>query len=469
MQQIDHVIVLMLENRSFDHMLGFTRQAGYDINGLDGSQSNPVDPAQPGGTRVKVSAEADSILPQDPGHQVSDVNVQLFGRSGPPPLGLMNEGFIYSYGKQRNVTPEIARTIMRCFKPTNLPVLTTLAKEFAVCDRWFSSVPGPTQPNRMFALAATSGGYIDNSVLNSYDMPTIFESLSAKGLTWRNYYDDFSLSWLLNRLTTDEMKVNFASFKSFLNDAKKGALPNFAFIEPKYTSMFGAANDQHPPHDVRNGEKLIATTYMAVKNSPAWERTILLITWDEHGGTYDHEPPVKAIPPDSKTSRFAFDRYGVRVPAVLISPFIKRQTIVKTEFDHTSIPATVKSVFGLGNSLTRRDAKANVFSDVPQLARPRTDVPGFSKATTAKLAPLALDEETISETELINRKAAGRVSSEPLTELQQSLVDLAHKLDTGEPQELQRLRLARRIENEYDAAVYLREVAQRFMATRSDS
>jgi len=145
-------------------------------------------------------------------------------------------------------------------------------------------VPGPTQPNRMFALAATSGGYIDNSVLNSYDMPTIFESLSAKGLTWRNYYDDFSLSWLLNRLTTDEMKVNFASFKSFLNDAKKGALPNFAFIEPKYTSMFGAANDQHPPHDVRNGEKLIATTYMAVKNSPAWERTILLITWDEHGG-----------------------------------------------------------------------------------------------------------------------------------------------------------------------------------------
>jgi phospholipase C len=470
MQQIDHIVVLMLENRSFDHMLGFTRRAGYDVNGLDGSQSNPLDPAIPAGERVHVSPDAGFILAQDPGHQVSDVNVQLFGRaSGPPPVGEMNEGFIYSYGQQKNVTPKLAKTIMRCFNPSALPVLTTLAGEFAVCDRWFSSVPGPTQPNRMFALAATSGGYIDNSVFNDYDMPTIFENVSAKGLTWRNYYDDFSLSWLLTRLTTDEMKVNFRSFGTFLSDAKKGTLPNFAFIEPKYTSIFGAANDQHPPHDVRNGEKLIAATYSAIKNSPAWERTLLLIVWDEHGGTYDHEAPTKATPPDSQTGKFAFNRYGVRVPAVLISPFIGRETIVKTEFDHTSIPATVKEVFGLGSFLTSRDAKANVFSGVPQLAHPRADVPDFPKAFIAELSPALADEDSISEEELISRKAAGRVSSEPLTDLQQSLVELAHKLDLDETPELKRLRIARRIENEYDAAVYLREVARRFMSTRSGS
>jgi phospholipase C len=379
----------------------------------------------------------------------------------------MNEGFIYSYSQQKGVTADMSKTIMRCFDPANLPVLTKLAKEFAVCDHWFSSVPGPTHPNRLFALAATSGGYIDNSVWNSYDMPTIFENVSAKGMSWRNYYDDFSLTWLLNRLTTDEMKPNFRSFKDFLADARTGTLPNFAFIEPKYTSFFGAANDQHPPHDMRNGEKLIATTYEAVKNSPVWEQTLLLILYDEHGGIYDHVAPGAATPPDSKTSRFGFDRYGVRVPAVLISPFIKRETIVKTEFDHSSIPATVKHVFGLSSFLTDRDASAKTFSDVPDLSKPRTDIPTFLPAEMAELAPALLDEASVSEEEIVSRKAAG-VSSEPLTDLQQSLVELAHKLDLGETPELKKLRVARRIENEYDAAVYLREVAQRFMARRSD-
>ena len=262
------------------------------------------------------------------------------------------------------------------------------------------------------------------------------------------------------------MKVNFDRFRSFLKDAKENRLPNFAFIEPKYTSILGTANDQHPPHDVRKGEELIATTYMAVKSSPAWERTLLLITWDEHGGTYDHEPPVAAIPPDSKTSRFAFDRYGVRVPALLISPFIKRGTIVKTVFDHTSIPATLKHVFGLGQFLTNRDAKANVFANVPDLPAARTDLPDFPNAL---ISDESADELAISEKELISRKAAGQTSSEPLTDLQRNLVDLAHRLDIDETQDLRKLRMARRIENEYDAAIYLREVAQKFMATKSDS
>jgi phospholipase C len=361
------------------------------------------------------------------------------------------------------MTPESAKTIMRCFAPVDLPVLSKLAQEFAVCDRWFSSVPGPTQPNRLFALAATSGGYIDNSIWNVYDMPTIFESLSAKGLSWANYYDDFSLTWLLDRLTTDQMKVNFRSFKSFLTDARKGTLPNFSFIEPKYTSLIGEANDQHPPHDVRNGEKLIATIYQALRQSPVWEHSLLLIVYDEHGGVYDHVAPGRATPPDSKTTRFAFDRYGVRVPAVLVSPFIARGTIVKTEFDHTSIPATVKQVFGLSSFLTKRDARANVFSDVPRLARPRTDVPTFSAKLRGSFAGVP-EETLISEGDLVGRKAAGQVSSEPLTDLQRSLVELAHKLDLGETPELKMLRVNRRIDNEYDAAIYLREVAHRFMA-----
>jgi len=318
----------------------------------------------------------------------------------------------------------------------------------------------------MFTLAATSGGYIDNSVWNNYDMPTIFENLTAKGFSWRNYYDDFSLSWLLNRLNTAEMKVHFRGFGDFIKDAAKGKLPNFAFIEPKYTSLFGQANDQHPPHDVRNGEKLIATIYEAVKHSPLWTKTLLLIVHDEHGGTYDHEAPGRATPPDSKTSHFAFDRYGVRVPAVLVSPFIKRETIVKTVFDHTSIPATVKQVFGLPAFLTHRDAKAEVFSGVPQLTAARTDVPDLSGYVEKSL--LQPEELRMSDEALVSRKAAGQVSGEPLTDLQRSLVELAHKLELQEEPELKTLRLARRIETEYDAAIYLREVARRFTSSRSN-
>ena len=274
---------------------------------------------------------------------------------------------------------------MRCFAPKSLPVLTTLASEFAVCDSWFSSVPGPTWPNRFFAHAATSKGFITNSQFNSYDMPTIFESLAAQGKTWRNYYHDFSQTWALQRLQTPENRIRFASFGRFKRDAKQGTLPNYAFIEPKYFSFFGQANDQHPPHDVRAGERLIAEVYEALRTSPQWLNTMLLVIYDEHGGTYDHVVPPAATPPDGHTSQFVFDRYGVRVPAVIVSPFVPPGP-VHTVFDHTSIPATLTGIFGLPRSLSARDAAANRFDGVATLASPRTKVPDLSRAATGQLA-----------------------------------------------------------------------------------
>jgi phospholipase C len=160
-------------------------------------------------------------------------------------------------------------------------------------------------------------GQIDNSMFTNYDMPSVFEHLAARGLTWRDYYHDFSQTWSLQRLQTAENRVNFRSFGRFKRDARDGKLPSYAFIEPKYFSLFGEANDQHPPHDVRAGERLIAEVYEAVRTSPQWLDTLLLITYDEHGGTYDHVLPGGAVPPDNKTSQFAFDRYAVRVPAEL--------------------------------------------------------------------------------------------------------------------------------------------------------
>jgi phospholipase C len=465
-QSIEHVVVLMLENRSCDHMLGFLRSPTYAIDGLTGTEWNPRDPAHiDPSQKVTVSSDAGFILSYDPGHAFHDVNLQLFDNPvGPPPTSLPNAGFIISYSQQPHVTPTIADTIMKCMAPTTIPVLTTLASEFAVCDAWFSSVPGPTWPNRFFVHAATSKGYIDNSYFRNYDMPTIFENLAAAGRTWRDYYHDFSQTWALQRLQTDTNKANFYSFGQFKNDAEQEQLPNYSFIEPKYFSFFGEANDEHPPHDIRAGEALIAEVYNSIRNSPSWERTMLVILHDEHGGLYDHVLPPAATPPDSYTSQFSFDRYGVRVPAVLVSPFIPKATIDHRTFDHTSIPATLKQIFGLPSFLTQREAAAQTFEDVASLDTARTDVPtnvGAAVAPSVFQQPVQQDLADLAA----RHKSAGQASKEPLSDLQEALVGLAHMLDLKESPEVRALRTARRVENEYDAAVYVREVAERYAQT----
>jgi phospholipase C len=465
-QTIQHVVVLMLENRSFDHMLGFMGSPDYPIDGLTGNEWNPRDPAHIDPTQeVRVSNDAGFVFGHDPGHSFHDVNLQLFDNpAGPPATSLPNAGFILSYSQQPQVTPSMADTIMKCMAPTTVPVLTSLAREFAVCDAWYSSVPGPTWPNRFFVHAATSKGYLDNSQFRNYDMLTIFENLAAANHTWRDYYHDFSQTWALQHLQTDANRANFYSFGQFKTDAKNGQLPNYSFIEPKYFSFFGEANDEHPPHDIRAGEALIADVYNAVKNSPQWEETLLLILHDEHGGMYDHVTPPTAVPPDTYTSQFAFDRYGLRVPAVLISPFIPRGTIDHRTFDHTSIPATLKQVFGLSSFLTQRDAAAQTFSDVASLDVSRSDVP--SSLAQPAIAPHVqrFGAELTAEI-ATQQKATGQVSTASLSEFQEALVALAHTLDLKETQQLRGLRVARRTDTEYDAAVYVREVSERYAQT----
>jgi phospholipase C len=431
-QTIQHVVVLMLENRSFDHMLGFLRSPDYPIDGLTGNEWNPRDPAHiDPAQEVKVSNDAGFILSYDPGHQFHDVNLQLFDNpAGPPATSLPNAGFILSYSQQPHVTASIADTIMKCMASTTVPVLTTLAKEFAVCDAWYSSVPGPTWPNRFFVHAATSKGYLDNSQFRNYDMPTIFESLEASGLTWRNYYHDFSQTWSLQRLQTDANKANFFSFGQFSTDAKNGQLPNYSFVEPKYFSLFGEANDQHPPHDIRAGEALIASVYNSVRNSPLWDETLLIVLYDEHGGTYDHATPPAATPPDGNTTQFAFNRYGLRVPALLISPFIAKGTINHGTFDHTSIPATLKQIFGLPSFLTQRDATAQTFSDVASLDAARTDAPSSINATA--VPGLQVGATNVAAHSIVQAREAGQISTAPLSDFQQALIALAHTLDLNE-------------------------------------
>jgi phospholipase C len=393
--RIKHVFVVMLENRSFDHLLGFSNLQGTDavtgqpttIEGLDPALAWNLDPA---GKKIGVSSPADWVMPHDPGHEFSDVRVQLCGVKGQYPH-INNSGFVANYA---NVNQSNPGEIMKCYAPDQLPVIITLAREFAVCDHWFSSMPGPTWPNRFFIHAASSGGLdhsptkvnVASSILfNGYkfDNGTIFDRLDDEGVNWTIYHGDlFPQTLAISGMTVREAEGRFKDFQDFSRDVHDpGYAASYTFIEPDYhtSSDFVCGNSQHPKDDVTRGEALLKTIYEAIRTSPHWESSVLIITYDEHGGFYDHVPPPQAIAPgdtptDPENNLFSFDftQLGVRVPAIVVSPLIPRGIIDHTVYDHTSALATVERIFGL-LPLTERDKQAHSLNHLFSLTTARTD------------------------------------------------------------------------------------------------
>ncbi len=413
----------MLENRSFDHLLGYLRQPGYEIDGVMGVEYNFVNPADPNSAKVLISDDAPFVpdLNPSPGHDVRDVAIQMYGT--PTPSGEPNNaGFAYDYGTITGVGQARAGEVMRCFRPQNLPVIATLAKSFAICDKWHSALPGPTWPNRLFLHCATSAGYTDNNP-HHFTMRTIFENLTDLDKTWRVYFHDMPQSMMLSNLRNARYGRFFEHFDAFVRDCGSGNLPNYSFIEPRYFTVgAGRANDQHPDHGVLPGEQLIADVYNALRSSPQWNESLLLILWDEHGGFYDHVPPPTTVNPDDKTSpEFDFTRLGLRVPAVVVSPWISQGTIDHTLYDHSSLPATLKLLFGLPSFLTKRDAQANTFERLCSLDAVRTDLPQGLRPVAASLAQ-AYDSAVSA---LESQMAAP-------SDLQRCLVELANDLNPTE-------------------------------------
>jgi phospholipase C len=379
--QLKHIVVLMMENRSFDHMLGYLKAVDSRIDGIDGTQTNPdtegkMIPAQP-------LAKYQSQLQPDPGHHFEDVRLQIHGDPpGSPPM----QGFIKAfYKKQQNV--KHSHNIMYGFLPEKLPVITTLARKYAVFNRWFSSLPGPTIPNRAFAHFGTSFGKTDmNLFYLNEKYKTIYERMVSKGRNAKIYYFDQQSATLGMTFMLQQQPELFATFDQFVGDCKSGNLPDYSFVEPNYTdhSVAGGnmpACDQHPDHNVQAGEEFIAKVYMSIRdNDELWNSTALLLVYDEHGGIYDHVEPPACTPDefeDPKTG-FRFDRLGVRVPAVLISPWIQEGTVINRTFDHASIPASVtKHFIGAFTDRSPRESAADTFLDVLSLPVARTDYVGF--------------------------------------------------------------------------------------------
>jgi phospholipase C len=377
---IKHVVVLMLENRSFDSMLGMLYESDETFDGLTGTEQNTWH--KPGGLQQTVSVwkspdftRTDACIPDpDPGELFTDISMQIDGltsdgqpNTGAPAMG----GFVDNYMRQPPPDPKVDPApdpagVMHFFTPDQVPVLSQLARAFGVSDRWHASAPCQTWPNRFFVHTATANGYVNNSPTHfPYNMETVFNRLQDVGQSWRVYFHDIPQSSTLARLWRDGF-THFRFFdQDFATDARNGTLPAYSFIEPRYftdTVLKKLPNDQHPPHNVALGEALIATVYNAVRAGAGWKNTLLVITYDEHGGCFDHVvPPAAAAPGGPVPDGFAFDRFGVRVPAVIISPFVPAGSKIRPQgpqpFDHTSIIATLAKLFKFP-ALTPRDAAA---------------------------------------------------------------------------------------------------------------
>lgn len=293
----------------------------------------------------------------------------------------------------KNVVP--GSVVMSSFNPTSAPVLNTLASEFALFDAFFSSVPGPTEVNRLFAQSATSHGLGFNDMtrlIPGVPQKTFFEQLEEQGESWAVYMAEVASTWFMRRMRQAKFINNYRSMWTFESDVKAGKLPRFSWMEPTYFSVpEHPANDQHPSHSVREGELLIKQVYEMLRASPKWNNTAFIVFYDEHGGFYDHyPPPAKNVPnPDGINSTkpaFSFDRLGVRVPFVVASPWIKKGTVVHeppaaqrptpdSQYDHTSLMATVRKMTGMTGHLTERDKWAATFEHIFALDHPRQDCP----------------------------------------------------------------------------------------------
>lgn len=393
---IKYVVQLMLENRSFDQMLGFLyyptnkSAANQPFEGLTGAESNPDDTGKVVNVyKIDHTAPHPYLMPgADPGEGFHNTNFQLFSTDTPAHGAVpANKGFVINFKAAiasdlaKHFTDTLPGTvpseIMGMYAPEMLPIMSGLAKGFAVCDHWFASAPTQTIPNRAFAGAATSQGHLDNNV-KIFTSPSIFGRLSQSKIDWAIYgYNRDPLT----RLDFTDIKTaaasHFGHFGDFQARAAAGTLPAYTFLEPDFSAT---GNSQHPNYNVALGEQLIHDVYYTLRNGPGWNDTLLLVTYDEHGGNYDHvAPPWGATPPDNSVGEFGFDftRFGVRIPALLVSPRIAPGTVFRATtgvIDHTSVLKTIETRWGL-SPLSARDKAAPSLGDVLTLATPRTDDP----------------------------------------------------------------------------------------------
>lgn len=441
LSQIKHIVTLMFENRSFDNVLGALYPKGTpNFEGV----WNTKNPNVWNGKEYWPKHGTNMIVPfPDPNEEYQYVYRQMFDDfsskwpsahpKGTPPMS----GFVRDYATPPKGAPKRnPPDIMNYFEPADVPVISGLAAGYAVCDHWFCSIPTQTLCNRSYVHAGTSSGYVNNDWdygVFTNDTETVFNLLSRARKNWRVYAGGGKLlsGTLLTQRQLWGLSGHFFGLDRFYEDVQhEKTFPPYVFLEPNYIWMDdNPENDEHPeaglinipghPSNVLYGEQLLFDIFTALTKSPAWNSTLFIIIFDEHGGTFDHVPPPKAVSPDGVViphskpggSGFPFNRLGVRIPAVLVSPLIKAGTISNTLYDHTSVIKTALETVGLKKTLLEREAKANDLSGAINLSKPRTDIP--------KITP--------RPTPVVTRELVASFADVPLNDLQSAMIWLAQQ------------------------------------------
>jgi len=454
--RIKHIVYLMLENRSLDNVLGWLYEnnqrpdqviapPGYDdpdYKGLFEHVPTHFNLDSHGHKHWVVRGTQDDEKPfwvpyQDPHEDYLHVNNQLFGSESNPKPGTIPtmSGFYKDFDSGVSLYPW---QIMQTYAPDQLKVLNDAARNFAVSDAYFSSVPTQTNCNRAFALTGNSiapdpknsrslVGWVNNNmgswdnwykINDIFNQRTMFNVIQEAGKTsaedWMVFYDE---EWehgycftrdILSQLKDAQYDPHFDNMAAFFNRAKTGKLPSVCFLEPKwgyaYDAPFGPqGTDYHPPMNVAPGEAFVASILNALQASPNWNETLFILNFDEHGGTYDHVPPPcnasvpwgpgsPTPPPDRCEHNFGFDRFGVRVPLILVSPYIEAKTVFRagaTPYDHTSVIATILTMMGIPKhswQLGNRVQNAPTFHHILTRSEPRTDTWNFQPSAAAAKA-----------------------------------------------------------------------------------
>ncbi len=371
---IDTVVVLCMENRSFDHYLGSLQLSeGWNIDGLDGSETNP----RAGGGDASVY-RLDDFTPEDPPHSWDECHDQWNGGH--------NNGFVIAH---EGASEE---QVMGYHERDQLETVYGLADNASVCDRYFSSVMGPTWPNRYFLHCANSNGIKSN--LPALGIGSLWDRLGSAGVSNTNFFHD--VAWATGALAKTS---GLSLIEQYFENAAAGTLPAFSLIDPDFVGA--GANDDHPSHDVRLGQALIGSVFAALAQSPQWERSLFILTYDEHGGFYDHVPP-----PTTFDTRSDFEQLGFRVPAIVAGPTVKRGCPVSTFYDHVSVASTATRLFGLDPINERvsqtRDFRDCIHPDYIGNPQPAPELP----AVEISMSALRALPETPRHVELANAVAS---------------------------------------------------------------
>jgi phospholipase C len=364
---IDHVIVLMQENHSFDNYFGMLKKFApdLDVEAMPADASNP-DPTNPDGPPIMAYHATSLCASSDLNHSWEGTHEQYDG-------GKM-DGFT-----KTNIAPNdpTGKRAMGYYDETDLPFYYGLLSTFAIGDRYFASLLGPTQPNRFYLYAGSSFGRIANGLPpsgNEFSQQSIYNLLDEAGVTWKIYSSQLPYSAFFYYVRSNA-SAHISNLDSYYADAAAGTLPQVAFVDP--TFLGDEENDEHPPSNAQLGQKFVADVINALMASPDWSSSAMFLEYDEHGGYYDHVPPPEAVPPDdippmtsaTDNDKGAFDHLGIRVPFAVISPFAKKSFVSHTVYSHTSILSFIEERFGLPH-LTARDAASDPMLAMFDFANP---------------------------------------------------------------------------------------------------